>query len=128
MTITERDELGRIVKKKITSEEARKIGDIGRQVQKGNSKDQLLVEAGHEPDEAPEHLKVLANLAQRSAPAMKDFLRLTRPAVEVQGEITVQPGEACPVCKQYVIVDLQMSDETIGSVIESIENNRRNGE
>ncbi len=121
MPIIERDELGRIVKSTITSQRAKEIGSMGHQVKRGASKDQLLVEAGHEPDEAPEHLRVLAKLAQSSAPAMRDFLKLTKPAIEATGEVTVAPGEKCPVCSQYVLADMQMSEETLSSVIEGLD-------
>ena len=94
MTITERDELGRIKKggKVLTSQEAGKIGKLGYQVKKASSREQLLVEAGYDnPKDAPEHLHILAKQAITSTPAMNAFLRLTQPE-----RIEERKNGACP--------------------------------
>ena len=121
MAITERDSMGRIVKSSLSSERAKEIGRIGNVARKGASMDQLLVEAGHEPEEAPEHLRILAKLAQSSPPAMRDFLKMTK-VIDDKAEVVLAiPGELCPTCSQYVLTDLQMTDEQVGTVLESID-------
>ena len=85
--ITKRDSLGRIVKggSNLTSEEARamvaKKGD-DREKEHYDSIDRLLVDAGFDPPKtAPEHLRVLADLAVQnksgSVQALSAFLALT---------------------------------------------------
>ena len=120
MTITERHPDGRIKKKSLSSEEAARIGKKGYSVKKANSTDQLLIEAGHEPGEAPEHLRILAKQALSSTPAMKAFLQLTRTAEE-SGDLAVAiPGEQCPTCRQWVLADMQMTEVEIGEMLESV--------
>ena len=121
MTITERHPDGRIKKKSITSEEAKRIGKMGYSVKKANSTDNLLIEAGHkQPDKAPEHLRILAKQALSSTPAMKAFLQLTR-TTEESGDLAVAiPGEQCPTCRQWVLAELQMSEEEVASVVDGL--------
>ena len=121
MAITERDSLGRIVKSTLTSERAKELTKIGLVKRKGASMDQLLVEAGHEPGEAPEHLRVLAKLAQTSPPAMRDFLKMTKVIDDKAEAIVAIPGELCPTCSQYVLTDLVLTDEQTSEVLELID-------
>ena len=122
MAITERDERGRIVKSVISSEQAAEMGKRSRQVMKGTSRDKLLQEADYEdPDDAPEYLRILAKQALTSTPAMKAYLQLTKTVEDVKAEVTVQPGERCPTCHQYVLADMQMTEETLDSVIEGLD-------
>ena len=93
---------------------------MGYSVKKANSTDQLLIEAGHEPGKAPEHLRILAKQALSSTPAMKAFLQLTRTAEE-SGDLAVAiPGEQCPTCRQWVLADMQMTEETLASVVDGL--------
>ena len=104
MTITDRDELGRIKKggKKITSQEAREIGLRGKKVYKEASSLGLLEEAGYDGD-APEHLVILAQIAAgnkaSAVAAMNAFLKLTKKTDS--GELVENGG--CPFRNECVI-------------------------
>ena len=93
MAIIERDEKGRIVKSSLSKEEATERGKKGYTVKKAESRGQLLLEAGY-PDEdtAPEHLKLLAGMAQNNVAAMAAWIKLTRGAEDTQEPI----GNTCP--------------------------------
>ena len=122
MTITERNPDGTIKSSVLDSETAAAMGKRGREVMKGTSRDKLLQEADYDdPDDAPEYLRILAKQALTSTPAMKAYLQLTRTVEEAKVEVTVQPGEKCPTCSQYVLADMQMAEETLDSVIEGLD-------
>jgi len=94
---------------------------MGNVARSGASMDQLLVEAGHEPEEAPEHLRILAKLAQTSPPAMRDFLKMTKVIDDKAEAIVAIPGELCPTCSQYVLTDLRITEEQMSEVLELID-------
>ena len=107
--IVERDENGKIRKTKLTSEEAAEMGRVRWAGPRKETQETLLQEAGYDdPKDAPEHLRVLASIAssQRSGAvaAMRDFLRLTRPASDEAGAATVAPGTQCPTCHQWQLI------------------------
>ena len=105
------------------------MGKRRGKVQKGTSRDKLLQEAGYEePKKAPEYLRILAQQAQTSTPAMNAFLKVTKTVDEKKVAVMAVPGEQCPTCRQYVFEGFQMTGDQIGSVIESIDYIRRNGE
>ena len=121
MTITERDERGRVTKSVLSSERAKEIGKLGGAAKAGNSRDQLLKEAGYDnPDDAPEGKRLLAQQAAKGyVPAIKGFL-----AKEDMKDVSVaviQPGERCPTCHQYVLVDMQIPDDEMESVIDGLD-------
>ena len=122
MTITKRDEMGRILPggKVLSSEEAKALGNRGGKVKAGTSRDQLLKEAGYDnPDDAPESKRLLAKKAAEGyVPAIKGFLSKEE-AKDVS--VVVQPGERCPTCQQYVLVDMQITDDEMDSVIEGLD-------
>lgn len=39
--------------------------------------------------------------------------------------IKVAPGDICPACRQYVLTDLQLSDDQIGTVFDAIDDTRK---
>jgi len=107
-TITKRGIDGKFVKGgvNLSSAEAAAMGSKAHKT--ATIKGTLLEEAGYSsPEDAPEHLRVLAEIAasKRSGavPAMRDFLRLTARYVEdpTTKMPTVHPGEKCPTCGQY---------------------------
>jgi hypothetical protein len=81
-----------------------------------------LIEAGYEqPDQAPEHLRILARQAMSSTPAMRDFLKLTKQMEDTVQAVEIQPGEKCPTCNQYVLADMKISDYEMDSVINELD-------
>ena len=83
----------------------------------------LLAEAGHEdPAKAPKVLQVvceqIAERGPRSIQAAVQYRQLTssREAVSVGN---VRPGDVCPMCHQYVMVGLQLSEEQMEDVLVS---------
>jgi len=80
-SILERDDQGRIVRKELSSEEASELGRLKHSKPRAASRDMLLQQAGYTAENAPEHLKVLAELASQqrsgSVPALNAFLKLT---------------------------------------------------
>ena len=121
MTITERDELGRVTKSVLSSERAKEIGKLGGAAKAGNSRDQLVKEAGYDnPDDAPEGKKLLAQQAAKGyVPAIKGFLG--KEDMKDVSVAVVQPGERCPVCHQYVLADMQIPDDEMESVIDGLD-------
>ena len=100
MAITERDERGRIVKSSLSKEEATERGKKGYTVKKAESRGQLLLEAGYpEEDSAPEHLRLLAGMAQNNVQAMTAFIKLTRGQDDSQEPI----GNSCPYYSSCIL-------------------------
>ena len=120
MPILERDDLGRATKSVLSSEDASKMGKLSGKSRAGDSRDQLLKEAGYDnPDDAPESKRLLAQQAAKGyVPAIKGFL--SKEEAKDVSVVVVQPGERCPTCQQYVLADMQMSGETLDSVIEEL--------
>ena len=78
-----RDEYGRFVKVELDSETAAAMGRRAYQRKKETTASTLLEEAGYANEsDAPEHLKILAQIASSkrsgAVAAMRDFLRLTQ--------------------------------------------------
>ncbi len=123
MTITARDSKGRILPggKVLSSEEAKDLVKQKGKVRAGTSRDQLLKEAGYDnPDEAPESKRLLAQQAAKGyVPAIKGFLG-KEDAKDVSVAV-VQPGDRCPTCHQYVLADMQITDDEMDSVIEGLD-------
>lgn len=120
MAITKRDELGRATESKLSSEEASKMGKLSGKSRAGDSRDQLLKEAGYDnPDEAPESKRLLAQQAAKGyVPAIKGFLGKEE---EKDVSVVVQPGDRCPTCQQYVLADMQIADDEMESVIDGLD-------
>ncbi len=120
MTITKRDSKGRILPggKVLSSEEAKDL--VKQKVRAGTSRDQLLKEAGYDdPEEAPESKRLMAQEAAKGhIPAIKGFLGKEE-AKDVS--VVVQPGERCPTCHQYVLADMQITDDEMDSVINELD-------
>ncbi len=123
MAITKRDKLGRILPggKVLSSEQASAQGKLGGLAKAKNSRDQLLIEAGYDnPDEAPAAKRLLAmEAAKGNVTSIKSFL--SKNEAKDVSVVVVQPGDRCPTCQQYVIADMQMSEETMDSVIEGLD-------
>lgn len=129
MTITDRDSKGRIKKggKVLTSEQASIQGKMPKgKKEKSASRDQLLKESGYDdPDSAPESKKLLAEEASKgSVPAINKFLGKQEEIT--QSATLMQPGDFCPSCHQYVIRELQLDEDQLDSILESIDHIRRN--
>ncbi len=122
MTITKRDEMGRILPggKVLSSEEASALRNSGGKVKAGTSRDKLLKEAGYDnPDEAPESKRLMAQQAAKGqVPAIKGFMGKEE-AKDVS--VVIQPGERCPTCQQYVLADMQITDDEMESVIDGLD-------
>ena len=128
--ITKRDpETGRILPggKILSSEEASEMGKKRWDKPIKESRDTLLQEAGYSnPEEAPEHLKVLAEMAvsqkSGSVAALRDFRKLNRIDREITPDyqpVTVLPGEICPTCNHPVIGKIKQ--ETAKFILDAID-------
>ena len=98
------------------------MGKRSHQVLKDTSHEKLILEAGYNKDDnpCPEHMRILAKQAITSTPAMNSWIKLTAKVIGPQDMIVVNPGDKCPVCQQWVLVDMQMSEEDVGVMIEGI--------
>ncbi len=101
-----RDSKGRFITASLSSEEAGRIGKLSGESRKGTSRDALLEEAGYEPDNAPEHLRLLARLAagtgSGAVSAMNAFIKLTAKSErQVEAGNTCQYAEACVLFAAY---------------------------
>ena len=121
MAITERDERGRIVKSTMSREEASERGKLGGLEKAQRYRDQLLREAGYdEPDEAPAAKRLLAmEAAKGNVTSIKSFL--SKSETKDVSVTVVQPGERCPTCQQYVLADMQMTDDEMDNVIDGLD-------
>ena len=121
MPIIERDELGRATKATLSSEAASEMGKLSGKSRAGNSRDQLLKEDGYDnPDDAPESKRLLAQRAASGyVPAINKFMTDNHKGVVKVA--TVQPGDKCPVCHQYVLDDMQITDDEMESVIDELD-------
>jgi hypothetical protein len=84
---------GKIVSAALSPKTASEMGKIRWAKPRAETKESLLQEAGYEnPEDAPEHLRVLADIASSkrsgAVAALRDFLRLTHrePKYEEQAE------------------------------------------
>ena len=132
--ITKRDpETGRILPggKILSSESARELGQRRHQKPIDESRDTLLKESGYSnPKEAPEHLKVLAELAvtqkSGSVAALRDFRKLNRIDREYTPDyqpVIVLPGEICPTCNHPVTGKIE--PETAKFILDAIDRARK---
>ena len=128
MTIIERDEQGRIVKKVLSSEKAAEMGRRSHAKRGSETANKILAEAGFDADnKAPEHLQVLADYAvsgkSGAVVALRDFRKLTSidETTVTPDQLTVKPGDKCPVCHQYVLADMQISEDELISVIDGLD-------
>ena len=100
----ERDEKGRFTTVHLSSEEAQRIGKLSYESKKGTSRDALLTEAGYDPDDAPEHLRLLAQMAAGrsggAVSAMSAFIKLT-----VKPDRATDAGNTCPYASSCVLLD-----------------------
>jgi hypothetical protein len=127
MTIIERDEQGRIVKKVLSSEKAAEMGRRSHAKRSSETANRILAEAGFDADnQAPEHLQVLADYAvsgkSGSVVALRDFRKLTssEETTVIPDQLTIKPGQKCPTCRQYLLTDLQLTDEQTEWIWDSI--------
>lgn len=113
MTITKRNPDGTIAKKELSSEEASAMGKRRWEKGKEDSAESLLAEAGYTDEHpAPEHLKVLAEIAASKSAgavaAMRDFLKLTARVIEEPGKPgKPAPGTVCSLCGELVMTDFR---------------------
>ena len=100
----ERDEKGRFITAHLSSDEAKRIGKLSYESKKGASRDTLLQEAGYDPDDAPEHLRLLAQMAAGrsggAVSAMSAFIKLT-----VKPDRTADAGNTCPYASSCVLLE-----------------------
>jgi hypothetical protein len=107
-------------------ETAAAMGKLSQAKKKNARAGDLLTEAGYDDDNpAPRHIKILAEIAAEkragSVPAMRDFLRLTRPEKDKAGsEVRPAVGEACQLCGQ-VVTELGEGQSLISALLESIQ-------
>jgi hypothetical protein len=110
MTITKRDpETGRIVGKKLSSEEAAKLARRRWEKPRQDTLESLLIEAGYQSvEEAPTIVRLMARQVAeggaRSVQAAREFLRMIR--VKPEGEERHNWGNVplCPYCKSQPII------------------------
>lgn len=126
MTITDRDpKTGQILPggKVLPTEEAKRIGKMQKgKKEKLASADELLKDAGYDdPEDAPERRKLMAQEAAKGViPAIKSFATKDEQAAETRAGYPA-PGETCQTCNQYVIADLQISDDELDDIIGRLE-------
>ena len=123
MAITERNPNGTIKSSKLSKEEASRMGSApkGRK-DKLKSVDQILVEDGYpDPTVAPERDKLMAAQAAKGVVTAIKYFSTKVDKKTTSLAIPVEAGKQCPTCKQYVLADLVIGEELIGSVLEAIE-------
>ena len=85
-----RNEKGQFVKVELDREKAQEMQVKSTLAQKNAGSEQLLQEAGYEPGTAPEHLKVLAQIAASkrsgSVGALRDFRAITQGVQQEQSK------------------------------------------
>ena len=85
-----RNEKGQFVKVELDREKAQEMQVKSTLAQKNAGSEQLLQEAGYEPGTAPEHLKVLAQIAASkrsgSVGALRDFRSITQGVQQEQSK------------------------------------------
>ena len=105
-----RDEYGRFQSVELDSETARAMGKRAYKRQKENTSSTLLAEAGYRETDAPEHLRLLSQIASSkrsgAVPALRDFRRLTQPASETAA--TANMREVEPMFGNYNFVKIGM--------------------
>jgi hypothetical protein len=132
--ITKRDEFGRILPggKELSSDRARELVKKRWEKPIQQSLSTLLLEAGYsDPEEAPEHIKVLAEIAvsQRSGSvaALRDFRKLARLDREItrdyQPSVILNPGDICPTCN-HPVLDI-IEPETAKILLEILDRARK---
>ena len=133
-TILERDEQGKIVKKSLSSEEAKAMSAKSHakaEQTKQSEVDILLAEGGY-PDQAdaPQVLRVvcetIAEGGPRSIQAVVQYRQLTS-RQESSAVTAVHPGDICPVCRQYVMAGAEVTGEDRGTLQHYIQQTRSNG-
>lgn len=130
-TITRRDEQGRIVEKELDKETASAMGKRRWAKGREGTASTLLQEAGYDGDNtAPEHLKVLAEIAASKAAgsvaAMRDFLKLTGKR-EVGSVSKPAPGTICPLCNELVFTDFRPNSGQLEKASAYLELHRGDG-
>ncbi len=123
MALTERDSRGRAVKSTLTSEEAKRIRGMHKgKEEKLKSVEQILVDDGYpKPDEAPERKRLMAEQAAKGNVTAIKYFSTKEDVKAVSVTTKVQAGQVCPTCQQYVLVDLQLEDTQVESVLAMIE-------
>ena len=96
-----RDTDGKIRSTRISPETASEMGKKRWSKPRAETSGTLLQEAGFEnPEDAPEHLRVLADIASSgrsgAVAALRDILRLTRRNEQYEPP---KEGERCPLCR-----------------------------
>jgi len=100
-----RDVDGKITSASLSPETASEMGKVRWAKPRAETKETLLQEAGYErPEDAPEHLRVLADIASSkrsgAVAALRDFMRLTR---RIEPEMAPEEPD----------IRLEMSDEAV---------------
>lgn len=126
MAIKERNPDGTIKSSTLSKEEASRLGSMQKKKkEKLKSADQLLADDGYpDPDDAPERKRLMAEQAAKGNVTAIRFFSTKEDIKEPGPSAAVQPGQVCPTCKQYVLTDLRMSEETLNSVIEMVDEYR----
>ena len=124
----ERDNKGRFIAASLSSDEARRMNEIATESKKGASKDELLRQAGYEPDDAPEHLVLLAKMAggkgTGAVSALNAFIKLT-----VKPDRPVKDGNNCHYadsCVLFAAYEGRAQEADIEAARQRLED-RRNG-
>lgn len=124
----ERDSFGRITSNEIGTERAREMAKArwekadGRKIESAGT---LLEQAGYgTPEEAPEHLRLLARLASSekagSVAALSAFLKLTGKAEAVTGDLQMGTDGRCPVCGCTPVSGLQIGLNDLAALLNAI--------
>ncbi len=123
MAITERDSRGRVVKSVLTSEEASRMGSAPKSKKdKLKSVEQILIDDGYpKPAEAPERKRLMAEQAAKGNVTAIKYFSTKEDIKAASPTAAVQPGQVCPTCQQYVLVDLQLEDTQAEAVLEMID-------
>jgi len=129
--IQKRDSSGKIRETKLTHEQASEMGKARWSKPHKETQETLLQEAGYDdPQDAPEHLRVLASIAASertgSVAALRDFLRLTRPSSDDAGAVVVQPGTQCPTCHQWQLIGLSAPRDALMNLLAVLDEARAN--
>ena len=117
----ERDASGKFVKASLDPETARAMSAQAQIKKKSKTIGNLLEEAGYtDENEAPKHLKILAEIAASkksgAVSALRDFRRLVNPGEgDPKGPNRPKAGERCPLCGQWSIAG--MSGHGAGEVV-----------
>ena len=114
---------GRYITKHLDSETARAMQ--ARQAAHLPAREALLKEAGYADTPAPEHLRVLAEIAASkgsgSVAAMNAFLKLTSKPGDTSKPGKPGPGSICPLCGELVFTGYRPKKDDIDLAVKHID-------